>query len=564
MLALGALALGPLIYAVSRRFRWTLSVVDGFVLSAVGALVVLHVAPRALSAGGIWAGAALILGLAAPAALHEVFSERKTDRWVVVIGLFALMVHSATDGAALASGDHALSWAIVLHRLPAGLFVWWLVRPSSSAGRAWLVLALVAASTAAGFLIGLPESLHQGAPFAVFEALVAGALLHVLIGHGPELHGPEHHAHAHGAELAGATAGILLVLLVPEGSGHHVHALKGYGGRLLHISLATAPVLLGGYAAAGILATWLPRPSLGWIGRGSRVGQAMRGLLFGAPLPVSACDVVPVYKRVFSEASTATAGAAFMVITPLLGVTTILLSLPLLGLPMTLLRVGASLIIAFLAALVVGGFVRRQEPAEAPGEEENEPAPFGARLKAMIAFGFREVVDHTLGWILLGLAVAALFDAGVFRTWLELMPSGTQVVLFASISMPLYVSAPGATPLAAAFVAAGASPGSALAFLLAGPATNLAIFTMLRRLHGPKVVVLFGGLIFALTVAAGLVVDALDVRMPQRVDSAEIGAVHYASLVGIGGLLVASLIRQGPRRFVLSIFRPHHHHEHHH
>lgn len=564
LLALGALALGPLIYALSRRFHWALSAVDGFVLAAVGALVLLHVGPRALSAGGIWAGAAFVLGLAAPAALHEVVSQRKTDRWVVGIGLFALMVHSAIDGAALGSGNHALSWAIVLHRLPAGLFVWWLVRPSFGAGRAWLVLALVGAATAGGFFAGLPASLQRGSLLAIFEALVAGALLHVLIGHGADLHGPEQHAHAHGAELAGAAAGILVVLLIPEGSGHQVEALEGYGARFLHLSLATAPALIGGYAGAGILATWLPRPSLEWIGRGSRAGQAVRGLLFGAPLPVSACDVLPVYERVFARATTATAGAAFLVVTPLLGVTTILLSLPLLGARMAVVRVGASLLMALMVAFVVGGFVRRKEPADAPKDVEEEPPPFGARLKAMIAFGFREVVDHTIGWILLGLAVAALFDAGVLRTWLAAMPPGAEVLLFTMISIPLYVSAPGATPLATAFVAAGASPGSALAFLLAGPALNLATLNLLRRLHGAKAAFLFAGIVFALAAAAGLVVDALVIEMPRPVDRTEIGPLHYLSLAGIAVLLFASLVRQGPRRFVLSIFRPHHHHEHHH
>ena len=41
--------------------------------------------------------------------------------------------------------------------------------------------------------------------------------------------------------------------------------------------------------------------------------------------------------------------------------------------------------------------------------------------------------------------------------------------------------------LVAVMLAAGVSPGAAMAFLLTGPATNITTFGTLNQLHGPKV-----------------------------------------------------------------------------
>jgi len=46
---------------------------------------------------------------------------------------------------------------------------------------------------------------------------------------------------------------------------------------------------------------------------------------------------------------------------------------------------------------------------------------------------------------------------------------------------PLYVCATASTPIAAALILKGLSPGAALVFLLAGPATNVATMTVIWK-----------------------------------------------------------------------------------
>jgi len=52
------------------------------------------------------------------------------------------------------------------------------------------------------------------------------------------------------------------------------------------------------------------------------------------------------------------------------------------------------------------------------------------------------------------------------------------MLLMLAIGIPLYICASASTPIAAALVAGGLSPGAALVFLLAGPATNAATLTV--------------------------------------------------------------------------------------
>jgi hypothetical protein len=564
-LALSALMIGPVLYGLARQVRWTFAAIDGFVLTAVGALVLLQVGPRAVAEGGGGAVGAFALGLAGPVVLGKLRVEwSRAQRWMVGLGITGLVAHGALDGAAIASGRIDLASAVIVHRIPAGIFVWWLVRPSQGQRRAWLVLGALAATTCVGFGIG--QGLHalEGSGLAVFESFVAGALVHVLIGHGPELHGHHPGAHSRVAELCGTGLAAVAYALLPEAPGHHPPAASEYGERFMTLVFEAAPALLLGYTLAGLFAGFLSQRAGAWMGGGSAWSQAARGVAFGAPIPVCSCGVLPVYEGLARRATPAAAGLAFLVATPELGIESVLLSVPMLGMQLSLIRVGAAVAIAFAVGVLMGRKLGSPAPSSAPEPEGPTPS-LGGRLREAAQFGYRELVDHTMGWILLGIAVAALFDAESL-TWLAEVPAPLQVLLFAGLSIPMYVCASGATPLAAALVSAGASPGGALAFLLAGPATNITTFGVLRRLHGGRAALAFGGLVLAGAVATGLAVDLMGVRPDlSRLSpgGAEPGWLAWASTLILAGLTLGSLYRLGPRHLLMTVLRPMASHEPH-
>ena len=78
--------------------------------------------------------------------------------------------------------------------------------------------------------------------------------------------------------------------------------------------------------------------------------------------------------------------------------------------------------------------------------------------------------------------------------------------------IPLYVCATASVPLAASFLFLGATPGAALAFLIAGPATNAATVTTVNRVLGRRTMVIYLLTIALSSFGAGLLLDWLGPR----------------------------------------------------
>ena len=76
-------------------------------------------------------------------------------------------------------------------------------------------------------------------------------------------------------------------------------------------------------------------------------------MLFGLPLPVCSCGVLPLYHSLVRRGVPSAAAFSFLVATPELGLGAIILSLPLLGAPFTGVRVVAAALIAIVVGLIL-------------------------------------------------------------------------------------------------------------------------------------------------------------------------------------------------------------------
>jgi hypothetical protein len=126
----------------------------------------------------------------------------------------------------------------------------------------------------------------------------------------------------------------------------------------------------------------------------------------------------------------------------------------------------------------------------------------------------------------------------------------TQIGLMLLVGIPLYTCASATTPLAAALVAAGFSPGAALVLLLVGPATNVATILLVWRHLGRRAAAIYVGTIAAVSVALGLLVHVLYARWlgPPRFHVGDghvesIGPVAIVSALVLTGLIVAHFVR---------------------
>ncbi len=566
-LSLVALALGPAAYGAARVAGHMMAALDGFVFVAITGLVVIHIVPESVELAGWLAVAGVVIGIWLPTLIeHRLRSmARQVHVVTLVLGLIAIAAHAFTDGLALGTDtgaqgrSHMLPMAVVVHRLPVGLTVWFLLRPLYGRRMATAALGLMAAATTAGFLSGgaVPATLESRI-WGLFQALVAGSLLHVVLHRSyPVTAGSVAAATRRWQSGLGAVAGLLL--LGTTMTGHDLGPSIAGGVHVFYtLARESAPALLFAYVAAGLVYSLMPRGTVQWMGRGSSLSQALRGMGFGLPLPICSCGVVPLYRSLVVAGVPATAAMAFLVATPELSLDAILISLPLLGGEFTIVRVLAAAVVALCTGWIVGRYARNLG-ARHNGQDVVAPTqPLWQRLRQGLAQGLGEVVDTTAPWILVGLGLAAVAHTLVGGRWDAIVPAGLEVEFFALLGMPVYVCASGATPLVAVLIHNGVSPGAALAFLLTGPATNLTTLGVLTRLHGRRIALMFGGSVVGFSLLLGRTVNALtDVKgvVPDL-------AVHHES--GFGWLDVAlalltvlflvSLVRQGPRAFVGELF----------
>jgi hypothetical protein len=185
ILSTAALLLGPIIYAFAGEHRISRRLLDALIVLSIGFIIVAHIIPAALQEAGNLAIVVILLGIAFPMVLERLFRKASDTAHLVIVALaaFGLLTHALVDGVALLpESGTGLAHAIILHRLPVGMALWWAVRPNFGITVSIIVFALVILATAAGYLIG--ETIMEIADMrtiAMFQAFVAGSLIHVVI-----------------------------------------------------------------------------------------------------------------------------------------------------------------------------------------------------------------------------------------------------------------------------------------------------------------------------------------------------------------------------------------------
>lgn len=580
-----SLALGPILHRMADAARPTLFALDGFVLVAVSGLAVVHIIPHAFAIVGPLALGLALLGFFGPSMIEHRLQRaaQKAHVATLIFACFGLVADAFVDGVALGVplGEHGdahgqgsiLAIAVILHRLPIAITVWWLLRPSMGKAVAGVTLVALGIATIFGYAMSeiADTSLHAGW-VAYVQALVAGSLLHVVLHRPPPMTAPASHG-GHGFAGLGALAGLALVGVLAD-THMPLHPEPGainFVETFMALALESAPLLLLAFALAALVQVYVPGASPGvspgvsidgMRSGGHGPGASVRGVAFGLRVPICACKVAPLYRSLVLQGVPATAAMAFLVATPGLGLDAILISWPLLGGELALARLVAALALALLVGLLIGRWAGSQRVA-APAPVELPAVVRGnvwSRVRPGLRYGFGELVDHVGPWFVFGLVVASLVESMISASWLAVLPWGVDVVFFALLGMPTYVCASGATPFAAVLIHKGVSPGAALAFLLVGPALNITTFGVLAETHGRKTALAFAGAILGLAVGMGMLVnellgDAGALALHEAVEESP-GLVSLSCLVALVFLFSLSVLRQGPRAFVGQVLSP--------
>ncbi len=224
VLALLPLVAGPYLARWAERSQAAKSAMDSLVAVTLIGLVVLHIWPDSYHAAGLSALGVGLAGFLLPFLLHGQLHkyEKRAFPGLIWLTFLGLALHAFLDGVALFSpqahhheGLSLLAVAVVLHRLPVALGIWWLVLPRLGGRSAVALLVIVGVATVLGFALANRFLAHLTSPgLALFAAGVAGMLLHIVSGHEHRHARPSSSGTALLTSALGAVLGAVLLLAI--------------------------------------------------------------------------------------------------------------------------------------------------------------------------------------------------------------------------------------------------------------------------------------------------------------------------------------------------------------
>lgn len=309
--------------------------------------------------------------------------------------------------------------------------------------------------------------------------------------------------------------------------------------------------IMVGLLVAGILKQLIPDNFVSsHLGKGS-TSSVVKATLFGIPLPVCSCSVIPLAQGLKKEGASKGAVQSFLISTPITGVDSILATFSFFGLIFTIFRVVSSVVIAIIVGLLQN-FVEKKEEAKKEKAKEEEPSVAAPAFNAADIytsgfattfkpkekeeengscgcssnisscttkkkFSFVEALKYGYGTLfqdmakalLIGLILGAVFTTFMPKEYAKLLFDNQILTYFVilMLAMPLYTCATASLPIAAALMLQGMSAGAVFIFLTAGPATSAVTMSVVYKMLGKTSLIVYTGTIAVLSLIFGFFFD---------------------------------------------------------
>lgn len=262
-----------------------------------------------------------------------------------------------------------------------------------------------------------------------------------------------------------------------------------------------SPYLLLGFLFAGILKVIFPQKFIDKYLAKNNFSSVIYSSLLGIPLPLCSCGVIPTGISFYKNGMGKGATVSFLISTPQTGVDSLLVTYSLLGLPFAILRPIIALCTGLLGGVMTNVFVKpmpisvekvdKEEASSSScscGCEDSCNTQKHSKIYEMLKYAFVDFLQDISKWLIIGLLLAAFISVIIPNNFFENFIGNDflEMIMVLVVAIPLYVCATSSVPIAAMLIIKGMSPGAALVFLMAGPATNAATITVLRNALGKK------------------------------------------------------------------------------
>ncbi len=234
-----------------------------------------------------------------------------------------------------------------------------------------------------------------------------------------------------------------------------------------------------------------------WQARGMAV-------TLGAVTPFCSCSSVPLFIGFVEAGIPVGVTFSFLIASPMINEVAAVILVGILGWKLAALYVAAGLAVAWFGGLVMQRF-RPERWVEAyvwkiqMGEGAVAAPDSSLSGRHRYAVGeVREIVGRVWKWVLLGIAVGALFHGYVPDSWVaENLASGRwyDVPSAVLLGIPLYSNATGIIPVAEAMLTKGVAMGTTLALMMSVAALSLPEMLILRKVVKWQALALFAGVL---------------------------------------------------------------------
>ncbi len=304
---------------------------------------------------------------------------------------------------------------------------------------------------------------------------------------------------------------------------------------LIELSNAMAPYILFGLLFAGILHEIVPESLVTKHLGKENISSVTKATLFGVPLPVCSCGVIPLATSIKKSGASKGATLSFLISTPITGVDSILATYGIFGWIFTIYRVITSMIISIIAGILTNIFDNQEEikkplfslakaapnraftPMKTNDETdcdkgcgcENSKGKKRFSLKKALKYGFVTLLGDIAKPLFWGLLIGALITVIIPDNLSEILKdySWLSYIIVILIAVPMYVCATASLPIAAGLMLSGVSAGAAFVFLSAGPATNTVTIGVVKKILGNRSLYIYLGSIIIGSILFGLGLD---------------------------------------------------------
>lgn len=302
--------------------------------------------------------------------------------------------------------------------------------------------------------------------------------------------------------------------------------LKGVMLESYHILLDSSVFIIFGLMVSGIIRAFLSPLYIYRHLSGGSIKSVIKSSFLGIPLPLCSCGVLPVATSLKKQGASKGAVTSFLISTPESGVDSIAISYALLDPIMTVARPVFAMITALVSGITENLFSKKERdiprlpdlscPVDAccsgigcPPDEHANHHTTVERVIAGMKYALNEVWNDMAGWFLIGILVAGFISEIIPAELINNYLGGgiLSMLLMLVVGIPIYICASASTPIASAMILKGVSPGSALVFLLAGPATNITSLSVLIGVLGKRATFLYLFVLSLMSILSGLFLD---------------------------------------------------------